>query len=137
MISVISNSGKLYFHVYTGKFDSKVFIEFLKRLITQIKGKVFLILDNLSVHKSKKVTKWVNNHKTRIELFFLPPYSPDLNPDEFLNNDLKSTIYKEKRPGDRKELKSMLVNKMKSFQKKSEKIKSYFKAEKLSYTMVA
>lgn len=133
MISAISNSGKLYFKTYTGRFNSKAFIEFLKRLIKQIKGKIFLIVDQYSVHKSKEVEEWLSKHKSRIELFFLPTYSPDLNPDELLNNDLKSSIYKSKRPSDKKELKSMLVNKMKSFQKNPEKIKTYFLAEKVSY----
>ena len=53
---------------------------------------MFLILDNLSVHKSKLVKEWVNEHKSRIELFYLPPYSPDMNPDELLNQDLKANI---------------------------------------------
>ncbi len=133
MISAITNSGKLYFKTYTGNFSSIVFIEFLKRLIKQVKGKLFLILDNLSIHKSKEVAEWINQNKHRIELFFLPTYSPDLNPDELLNQDLKANIYKTKRPADRNELKSMVISKLKSFQKNPQKIKNYFNAEKVSY----
>jgi transposase len=133
LISVITNSGKLYFKTYKGIFSSIVFIDFLKRLIKQQKGKIFLILDNLSVHKSQLVMEWVNEHKSRIELFYLPPYSPDMNPDELLNQDLKATIYKSKRPGDRNELKSMVISKLKSFQKNPQKIQNYFFAKKVCY----
>jgi len=133
IISAISNSGKLYFKTYTGTFSSEVFIEFLKRLIKQNKRKVYLIVDNLAVHKSTKVMEWVNEHKSRIELFFLPPYSPDMNPDELLNQDLKANIYKTKRPTDRNELKSMVISKLKSFQRNPKKIQNYFNAKNVSY----
>ena len=133
IVSAITNSGKLYFKTYTGKFSSKVFIEFINRLIKQVKRKIFLIVDNLSVHKSKMVKKWINGHKRKIELFFLPPYSPDINPDELLNQDLKTNIYKSKRPVDRNELKSIVIGKLKNFQKNSQKIQNYFNAEKVSY----
>jgi len=73
MISAISNGGKLYFKTYTGKFVSGVFIDFMKRVIKQSKKKIFLIVDNLAVHKSAKVKTWVEENKSRIELFFLPP----------------------------------------------------------------
>ena len=61
------------------------FIEFLADLIEVEERKIFLIIDNLRVHKSKLVKQWVQAHKDRIELFFLPPYSPELNPDEYVN----------------------------------------------------
>ena len=84
MISVMSNNGKLYFKTYSGKFISEVFIDFMKRVIKQSKKKVFLIVDNLAVHKSAIVKEWIERNKSKIELFFLPPYSPDMNPDELL-----------------------------------------------------
>jgi transposase len=133
IVSAITNSGKLYFKTYTGTFSSKVFIAFLNRLIKQVKRKIFLIVDNLSVHKSKEVMKWINSHKRKIELFFLPPYSPDINPDELLNQDLKANIYKTKRPEDGNELKSMVISKLKDFQANFQKIQNYFNAEKVSY----
>lgn len=133
IISAITNYGNLSFMTYTGRFSSKVFIEFLRRLIKHKKGKIFLIVDNLSVHKSKIVKEWINKHKRRIELFFLPPYSPDMNPDELLNQDLKANIYKSKRPSNREELKSMVVSQMKKFQKKPQKIQNYFSGEKVHY----
>ena len=70
-------------------FDADKFIEFLEALITDAGKKVFLILDNLRVHHSKLVKAWVAEHSAQIELFYLPSYSPQLNPEERLNADLK------------------------------------------------
>ena len=67
-----------------------MFIKFLKRLIKDANQKIFLIIDNLRVHHAYVVKDWLENHKDEIELFFLPSYSPELNPDEYLNCDLKS-----------------------------------------------
>ena len=98
MISAISNRGKLYFQVFTGSFNSQVFIGFLRRLVRQMEGsKVFLIVDGHSAHRSRASREWVAAHAEQIELFFLPPYSPELNPDEFLNQDVKSNAVGRKR----------------------------------------
>jgi transposase len=110
IISAISNKGQLAFSVFEGKFTSKKFIEFLKRLIKYSKGKkVFLIVDNLSVHKSKEVQEFIDINKSLIELFYLPSYSPDLNPTELLNNDLKANAYKQKRPTSKTEQTFMII----------------------------
>jgi transposase len=90
MISAITNRGTLCFRVFDGKFDSRLFIDFLQRLIRGTKRKVFLIVDSHPVHRSKKVKAWIGKHDADIEVFFLPPYSPELNPDELLNQDVKS-----------------------------------------------
>jgi transposase len=71
---------------------SKVLLKFLSRLIVDVERKIFLILDNHRVHHSKAVKKWLETHKEKIEVFFLPPYSPEYNPDEYLNGDLKEKI---------------------------------------------
>lgn len=93
MISAISNQGRLHFMLYSDAINSERLIEFMQALIKTAGGKkVFFILDNLRVHHSKKVQEWVNDHKDRIALFHLPPYSPEYNPDEYLNNDLKRNI---------------------------------------------
>ena len=67
-------------------------LQFLENLIEDEPRKIYLIVDNLRVHKSKAVTQWVEAHKDRIELFFLPPYSPELNPDEYVNRAVKTDI---------------------------------------------
>ena len=93
MISAISNRGKLHFLLYSDAINSDRLISFMEAIIKTAEGKkVYLILDNLRVHHSKKVSEWVVEHKHQISLFHLPPYSPEYNPDEYLNNDLKRTL---------------------------------------------
>jgi transposase len=132
MISTITNRGKLRFMVFNKCFTSAVFINFLKRLLNGSKYKIFLILDGHPVHKSKKVKKWIEINSGRIALFLLPAYSPELNPDEYLNQDIKQNARK-RRPQTREELEKDLRSYLKSNQKKPEKIKNFFKAEKVKY----
>lgn len=86
-ISAISNRGRLHFRVFCGRFDADLFLDFLRRLCRQLGRKLYLIVDGHPVHRSRKVKDWVARHQDRIALFFLPPYSPELNPDELLNQD--------------------------------------------------
>jgi transposase len=91
LISSITNRGELAFMVYDGKFNAAVFRDFMERLIEQAEGReLFLILDNLKVHKARVLRPWHEEQAHEIELFFIPSYSPDLNPDEILNHDLKA-----------------------------------------------
>jgi len=92
MISSISNQGQVRFMMYREAMHSDLLITFMRRLIKDTGKKVFLILDNLRTHHSKKVTQWLEKHKAEIEVFYLPSYSPELNPDEYLNGDLKGRI---------------------------------------------
>ena len=93
MISAISNRGELHFLLYSEAINSERLIGFMEALIkTSNRRKVYFILDNLKVHHSKLVSQWVDAHKDEIALFHLPPYSPEYNPDEYLNNDLKQSI---------------------------------------------
>ena len=96
MISTITNLGKLTFMVFHESFTSEVFLKFLKRLIRHSNRKVFLIVDNHSAHKSKIVNKWLTENVEHIKLFYLPSYCPELNPDEFLNQDVKSHLGKQR-----------------------------------------
>lgn len=110
VISAINNSGNLAFLVFAGSFVTDVFLDFLKRLVRQVKRKAFLIVDGHPVHKAKVVKDWLTENEDRIELFYLPGYSPDLNPSEYLNNDLKSGLGKLSKPKN----KSQLVNQVRS-----------------------
>ena len=92
MVSAIFNQGLLRFKVQDKSMDQFSFTEFLQSMIEDEAKKIFLIVDNLKAHKSKAVNAWAEAHKDRIELFFLPPYSPDLNPDEYVNRALKTDI---------------------------------------------
>lgn len=133
MISAISNSGTMRFMLYEETLTVSVFIKFLDRLIKGSNRKVFVILDNLKVHHAKKVQEWVNQRKDKIELFFLPPYSPDLNPDELLNQDVKSNACHTKLIHTTKELKKELMSYLKSIQQTPKKIKNFFLKNSVAY----
>jgi len=92
MVSAISNKGHVEFMILDGTFNAGVFIDFLTRLIKHKQHKIFLVVDGHSAHKTKLVKAWLEEHKKRIELFFLPPYSPELNAQEYVNQDLKTNI---------------------------------------------
>ncbi|WP_262947649.1 IS630 family transposase, partial [Xenorhabdus indica] len=92
MISAINNRGSLRFMLYKETMTAKKLLQFFQRLIKEAGRKVYLILDNLRVHHAKVVRCWLEKYKSRIEVFYLPPYSPELNPDEYLNGDLKSAL---------------------------------------------
>lgn len=79
--------------LYRNTMNAKTLIKFLKRLIKDVVQKIYLIFDNLRVHHSKVVNEWLEAHKKQIELFFFPSYSPELNPDEYLNCDLKAGVH--------------------------------------------
>ena len=87
MISAITNRGKLAFMVFEGKFQNPVFIEFMRRLLRQTTGKLYLIVDGHPVHRSMAVKKFVADSAQRLRLIRLPGYCPELNPDELLNQD--------------------------------------------------
>jgi len=89
VISAISNNGTLRFIFYQESMNADCLITFMKRLIRDADKKVYLILDNLRVHHSILVKAWLEENKEKIEVFYLPSYSPELNPDEYLNDDLK------------------------------------------------
>ena len=99
----------------------------------KVKKKIFLILDNLRVHHSKKVQKWVKKHKKKISLFFLPPYAPQYNPDEYLNNDLKRNVNRKHIPLTKPELQSNLRSYLKTLQNKPNHIKKLFEADDVKY----
>ena len=133
MISSVTNQGKLRFMVYDGALNTRVFLEFLKRLIRNAAHKIFLILDNLRVHRAKIVTAWAKANKDKIELFYLPPYAPDRNPDEFLNNDLKQAMARRRTPRNRAALKSGLKSYMRGLQMRPAKVRSFFQAPSVLY----
>lgn len=133
MISTVTNKGTLRFMLFDSSFTVDVFIEFLKRLLRSTEHKVFLIVDNHSVHKSKKVLKWMESHKDGIEMYFLPPYSPELNPDEYLNNDVKSNAVGRCRAKTKDEMETNIRYYLRSTQRQPEIVKSYFKAKPVRY----
>lgn len=133
MISTITNRGVLRFMVFEEKFNADVFIEFARRLLKAAGRKVYLIVDRHPVHKSGKVKRWFGERGKLISLFFLPPYSPELNPDEMLNNDVKSNAVGRRRPRDKDDMVKNLRGYLRSTQKMPEVVKNYFMAETVRY----
>jgi len=133
MISTVTNKGKVEFMIYSGTMNSDRLIVFLKQLIKEKSKKVFLILDNLRVHHSKVVKEWVSKNTDKIELFFLPSYSPEKNPDEYLNCDLKYGLSDTPPPRNEKQLKSNVENHMLMLQADNERVKKYFNHEDIKY----
>ena len=90
-ISAVSNRGGFWYQVYTQRFNADVFIDGLKDLMGNRRKPVFIITDGHPVHKSKKVCEFVASMKRRLSIFILPPYAPDLNPDELVWNYIRQT----------------------------------------------
>ena len=133
MISAIGNRGDARFMIYKGGLKSAIFIKFLGRLVKGAKRKIFLIVDNLRVHKAKAVLAWVAERTELIELFHLPSYSPELNPDEYLNNTVKSKMRNLKVASTQDELRAQLTKVMKSTQRKRGLIRNLFKHPNVAY----
>lgn len=133
MISTVTNQGKVRFMIYKEKMRAQVLIKFMKQLIKGSKKKLFLILDNLRVHHAKLVKKWLEQYPKEIEIFYLPSYSPELNPDEYLNCDLKAGVHS--RPPSRSQ--EHLIKKVKSHMRKLQKLPArvsrYFQHPKIAY----
>ena len=133
MISSITNQGKVRFMIYSKSMNAQVLIKFLKRLIKSSDRKIFLILDNLKVHHAILVREWLEGKEDEIEIFFLPSYSPELNPDEYLNNDIKQGIHSKTLFRDEKSLKKGVLSHMRMLQKMPKRVKNYFKHPKIAY----
>jgi len=135
MISSVTNRGKVRFMLYEDKMNARKFIDFMKRLIKDSERKILFIVDNLKVHHANIVSEYLARPeiKERIELFFLPPYSPQLNPDEYLNCDVKANANAKRMPKNRSELKRNLRGQMKLLQKRPARVKSYFEHRNIRY----
>jgi transposase len=133
MISTVTNRGALKFMVFEGGLNIAIFLKFLGRLIKYQGKKIFLILDNLKVHHAKKVQTWVESHKKSIELFFLPSYAPEYNPDEYLNNTVKQRTHREKMSRNQEELSKHLRSTLATLQKEPETIRNLFQAPSVRY----
>ena len=109
MLSAISNAGMLRFRLFVGSFNGPVFIDFLGRLLRDCGGrKIHLIVDGHPVHRAKLVSAWLGRHAERIQLHFLPGYSPELNPVELLNHDVKANAAGRRRARSAGELRAEL-----------------------------
>lgn len=133
MLSAIFNRGKLRFMLYKNNMNADKLIDFMRRLVRDTDKKVFLILDNLRIHHSKKVKAWLEKHRDKIEIFFLPPYAPEYNPTELLNGDLKRDIGNRAMPRSKNDVEHNMRSYMKSLQLKPINICAFFNAKSTAY----
>jgi len=133
MISAVTNQGHLCFQVFEGSFNVKLFLGFLKRLHQQAKRKVFLIIDRHPVHRAKLVQAWREEHQEEMKIIYLPGYSPELNPDEMLNQDVKAAALRKRRPKNVTHLKADVRSYLFSTQKHPDVVRSYFDERHVRY----
>jgi transposase len=132
-ISTVTNRGEVRFMTYTQTMTAALFIVFLERLLRSTTGKVFLIVDRLRAHMTPAVQAWVAAHQERIEVFYLPRYSPELNPDEYLNNDLKGQVNATGLPHDKAEVRSHIQAFMRRLLHLPEHVMHYFQHPSVQY----
>jgi transposase len=126
MISALSPQEHLRFLVVDGRVGAAKFCEFLQRLVKGVRKKVFLILGNHPVHRSKKVKNLLEQLDGKLKIFFLPPYSPELNPDELVWGHVKSKVARAT-VGSQSEMSSKIIGSLRSLQKKPGIVKAFFK----------
>lgn len=132
-ISAVSAKGGFWSQVYTGMFNAGRFVEFLKDFRKGGRGKVFMVVDGHPSHKAKKVQEYVKSTKGMLELHFLPPYAPDLNPDEFVWQHAKTNGVAKKPLKQNESLKERVVNILLEIKKTPKLIRGFFSAPTVSY----
>ena len=137
MVSAIASRGDVRFMLFEKSMNGKMFIEFLRRLIKEnysnSSQKIYLIVDNARVHHARIVKAWEAKHKTQIELFYLPPYAPEHNPDEYLNQVIKVKLKNRPKDKTQSELRRSISQEMKSLQNNKKTIAALFDAPKVRY----
>jgi transposase len=136
MISSITNRGRLAFMIFRQRFTARVFLNFLGRLLRltrKTRRKVFLIVDGHPVHKSRSVSRWLAEHAVQIRIFCLPSYSPELNPDELLNQDVKTNALGRVRPVNVQEMMDNVRSYLRITQARPNLVKNYFRERHVQY----
>jgi transposase len=135
LISAISPRGDFRFMTVEGRMNAAKFIEFLKRLIHNAPRPVFLIVDRHPSHRAKKVLAFVQSTEGRLRLFFLPPYAPDLNPDEHVWNHLKNHGVGKQAIRSRDQFRKVVLGHMRSLQRLPDLLRSFFRDPHLRYIL--
>jgi len=133
MIATVTNQGKARWMIIDGAFNHERLIEFFESLVKDTGKKIFLILDNLGVHHCKPVKAWLLENSTKMEVFYLPSYSPELNPEERLNADLKHVIRSKVPVRTKAKLQAAAVDHMTALQTKPERVKTFFQDPFVKY----
>src|SRR5215218_3362193 len=133
LISAVTNRGKLRWMIVDGAVNAPTFIRFLERLIREARCKVFLILGRLKVHRARLVRDWLAEHSSEIEVHYLPPYSPELNPDEGVNADLKQAVPRRAPARSQQQLKRATISHMRSLSNRPKRIRAIFRHQQFRY----
>ena len=133
VISTVTNRGQMRWRVFEGGMNGVRLIDFMQRLVRDVETKIFLILDNLSAHHARPVKAWLAANAERIEVFYLPSYSPELNPNEMANADLKQAVTKRVPARTKAELAKAVKGHLCSVQRQPERIRKYFQHDPVRY----
>jgi len=133
VFSALTNRGHLLFMAFRSRFTAAAFLRFLRRLIKEAHRKAFLIVDRHPVHRSRKVRDWLAGHADRIEMLFLPGYSPDPNPDEMLNQDVKTNAAGKRRPRTLSQMMRTVRGYLDRRRRNPELVQRYFHEESVRY----
>lgn len=133
VISTVTNQGKVRWKVFEGALNADLLIDFFARLIKDAGRKVFVILDNLKVHHARVVKAWLAEHSQKIEVFYLPSYSPELNPDECLNADLKAAVTSKAPARAKGQLKKVVISHLRKLQNSPARVRKYFQHRPVRY----
>jgi transposase len=133
LITAVTNRGKLRWMIVDGAVNAPAFIRFLRRLIRDARRKVFLILDRLKAHRARLTRDWLAAHRSEIEVHYLPPYSPELNPDEGVHADLKQAVPRKAPARSKQQLKRAAISHMRSLAKRPKRIRSIFQHQQFRY----
>ena len=133
VISTVTNKGQMRWRIFDGALNTDILIDFLRRLIKGANKKLFLILDNLRVHHAKPVKAWLAEHADVIEVFYLPSYSPELNPDEMANADIKQAVTKLAPARTKLQLVKATARHLRSVQRQPDRIRKYFEHGPVRY----
>ena len=135
-ISTIANDGLVRFMTYKGSMNDALFLVFLGRLLRSTTKKILLITDRLKAHEDGRVQAWVEAHHDRVQLFYLPRYSPEMNPVEYLNNDMKATVNAAGLPDNKEALRSRMQSFMRKLLHLPEHVISYFLHPSVRYASI-
>ena len=133
MISAVNSQGHVRFMVYQDTMNQQRLIRFMGQLVRTSQRKVFLILDNLKVHHGKLVAAWQEKHTEKIEVFFLPPYAPEYNPDEYLNHALTRSVHSGQLPCTAGDISHKMQSFMRKLQHHPSRVSDFFRHPLLSY----
>ena len=133
VISAVNARGEFWAATYTGKLDAEAFVAFVENFMSGRKGKVFLVVDGHPAHKANRVKELVKSMKGRLELHFLPPYAPDLNPDEFVWSYMKGNGVSKKPLKQNESMRQRVEEDLANLQQNRSLVRSFFCGESVAY----